>query len=103
MAVGIIIHLVIQKWESLTHGHIGVVGIPGPGPIGPIIFDSAIARPYLPLLFFSLAGFCFAHTWRRPLVWSAHRAAARGWGCAKASRSRRRSVSTSWRPSDWHS
>ena len=24
MAVGIIIHLVIQKWESLTHGHIGV-------------------------------------------------------------------------------
>ena len=44
MAVGIIIHLVIQKWESLTHGHIGVVGIPGPGPIGPISFDSTIAR-----------------------------------------------------------
>ena len=40
MAVGIIIHLVIQKWESLTHGHIGVIGIPGPGPIGPISFES---------------------------------------------------------------
>lgn len=51
MAVGIIIHLVIQNWESLTHGHIGVIGIPGPGPIGPISFDSAIARSYLALFF----------------------------------------------------
>ena len=51
MAVGIIIHLVIQKWESLTHGHIGVIGIPGPGPIGPISFDSTIARSYLALFF----------------------------------------------------
>jgi branched-chain amino acid transport system permease protein len=51
MAVGIIIHLVIQKWESLTHGHIGVIGIPGPGPIGPISFDSTISRSYLALFF----------------------------------------------------
>ena len=40
LAVGLIIHLVIQKWESLTHGHVGVIGIPGPGPLGPIGFDS---------------------------------------------------------------
>jgi branched-chain amino acid transport system permease protein len=49
LAVGIIIHLVIQKWESLTHGHIGVIGIPGPGPLGPIAFESSAARSYLVL------------------------------------------------------
>ena len=49
LAVGLIIHLVIQKWESLTHGHVGVIGIPGPGAIGPISFDSGIARSYLAL------------------------------------------------------
>ncbi|OFW41195.1 MAG: ABC transporter permease [Acidobacteria bacterium RIFCSPLOWO2_12_FULL_67_14b] len=49
LAVGLIIHLVIQKWESLTHGHIGVIGIPGPGAIGPLTFDSGIARSYLAL------------------------------------------------------
>jgi branched-chain amino acid transport system permease protein len=42
LAVGIIIHLVIQKWESLTHGHIGVVGIPGPS-------ENSTARCYLVL------------------------------------------------------
>jgi branched-chain amino acid transport system permease protein len=49
LAVGIIIHLVIQKWESLTHGHIGVVGIPGPGTIGPVSLDGSLARCYLVL------------------------------------------------------
>lgn len=49
MAVGLIIHLVIQKWESLTHGHVGVIGIPGPGAIGPIHFESSVARSYLAL------------------------------------------------------
>ena len=49
LAVGIIIHLVIQKWESLTHGHVGVIGIPGPGAIGPIRFDTTLARSYLVL------------------------------------------------------
>ncbi len=55
LAVGIIIHLVIQKWESLTHGHIGVIGIPGPGPIGPVEFQSGVARYYLVLAFLLLA------------------------------------------------
>ncbi len=49
MAVGLIINLIIQKWESLTHGHVGVIGIPGPGAIGPIHFESGIARSYLAL------------------------------------------------------
>jgi branched-chain amino acid transport system permease protein len=51
LAVGLIIHLVIQKWESLTHGHIGVIGIPGPDAIGPLRFDSSLARCYLVLVF----------------------------------------------------
>jgi branched-chain amino acid transport system permease protein len=54
LAVGIIIHLVIQKWESLTHGHIGVIGIPGPSPLGPVAFDSSVARSYLALFFLAL-------------------------------------------------
>lgn len=54
LAVGLIIHLVIQKWESLTHGHVGVIGIPGPGPIGPLRFDSGLARNYLVLVFLAL-------------------------------------------------
>lgn len=49
LAVGIIIHLVIQKWESVTHGHIGVIGIPGPPAIGPLSFESSMARSYLVL------------------------------------------------------
>jgi branched-chain amino acid transport system permease protein len=55
LAVGLIIHLVIQKWESLTHGHIGVIGIPGPDAIGPLRFDSAVARAYLVLAFLAIA------------------------------------------------
>lgn len=54
LAVGLIIHLVIQKWESLTHGHVGVIGIPGPGPLGPIGFESTAARAYLALFFLAL-------------------------------------------------
>jgi len=49
LAVGIIIHLVIQKWESLTHGHVGVIGIPGPGALGPVSFEGSAARSYLVL------------------------------------------------------
>jgi branched-chain amino acid transport system permease protein len=49
LAVGIIIHLVIQKWEAVTHGHLGVIGIPGPGSIGPLSFETSVARSYLVL------------------------------------------------------
>lgn len=75
MAVGIIIHLVIQKWESLTHGHIGVIGIPGPGAIGPISFDSAIARSYLALFFLVATLFAITRLVRSPVgrTWMAVR------------------------------
>jgi branched-chain amino acid transport system permease protein len=58
LAVGIIIHLVIQKWESVTYGHVGVIGIPGPGPVGPLNFESSVARNYLVLAALVLAVGC---------------------------------------------
>ena len=67
LAVGIIIHLVIQKWESLTHGHVGVIGIPGPGPIGPVSFDSGLARSYLALFFLAVTVVAVSRMVRSPL------------------------------------
>jgi branched-chain amino acid transport system permease protein len=67
LAVGIIIHLVIQKWESLTHGHVGVIGIPGPGPLGPVSFDSAMARSYLALFFLAVTVLVVARLVRSPI------------------------------------
>lgn len=51
MAVGYIIYLVIDKWDALTGGVRGLIGIPSPSPIGPITFDSLTSQYYL-LLFF---------------------------------------------------
>lgn len=51
MAVGYIIYLVIDKWDGLTGGVRGLIGIPSPSPIGPITFDSLTSQYYL-LLFF---------------------------------------------------
>jgi branched-chain amino acid transport system permease protein len=67
LAVGIIIHLVIQKWESLTHGHVGVIGIPGPGPIGPVSFNSGLARSYLALFFLAVTVVAVSRMVRSPL------------------------------------
>ena len=67
LAVGLIIHLVIQKWESLTHGHVGVIGIPGPGPLGPIGFDSTAARSYLALFFLALTVAAVSRLVRSPI------------------------------------
>ncbi len=67
LAVGQIIHLVIQKWESLTHGHVGVIGIPGPGPLGPIGFDSSTARSYLALFFLALTVAAVSRLVRSPV------------------------------------
>jgi branched-chain amino acid transport system permease protein len=53
LCVGYIMFLVIEKWESLTHGTVGIIGIPAPAAIGPIAFDSP--RPLYYLVFFFLA------------------------------------------------
>jgi branched-chain amino acid transport system permease protein len=47
LCVGYIMFLVIEKWESLTHGTVGIIGIPAPPPIGPIAFDTPRAMYYL--------------------------------------------------------
>lgn len=49
LCVGFIMWQVLEKWEAVTHGVHGVIGIPGPTPIGPISFDSGLSQYYLVL------------------------------------------------------
>jgi branched-chain amino acid transport system permease protein len=51
LCVGYIMYLLIEKWESLTHGTVGIVGIPSPPSIGPIDFSEPRAQYYLVLFF----------------------------------------------------
>lgn len=51
LCVGYIIYLVIDKWDSLTGGVRGLIGIPAPGNIGPIEFNTPISNYYLVLFF----------------------------------------------------
>jgi len=54
LCVGYIMFLVIEKWESLTHGTVGIIGIPAPTGIGPISFESPRALYYLVFFFLAL-------------------------------------------------
>lgn len=60
LCVGYILFLVIEKWESLTHGTVGIIGIPAPGAIGPLTFDSPRALYYL-VFFFLVFGLWVMH------------------------------------------
>jgi branched-chain amino acid transport system permease protein len=51
LCVGFIIYLVIEKADSLTHGTVGLMGIPAPTGLGPIRFDSTWSQYYLVLAF----------------------------------------------------
>lgn len=51
LCVGIILFLVIEKWDGLTHGVVGIIGIPAPTGFGPIRFDQTISQYYLVLAF----------------------------------------------------
>lgn len=51
LAVGVMIVIVIDRWEGLTGGTDGLIGIPSPSPLGPITFESLTAKYYLILLF----------------------------------------------------
>lgn len=55
LCVGYIMFLIIEKWESLTHGTVGIMGIPAPEPIGSVTFDSPLSLYYLTLAFLVLA------------------------------------------------
>ncbi|CAH0344064.1 branched-chain amino acid ABC transporter permease [Bacillus sp. CECT 9360] len=49
LCVGYIIYLVIDKWESLTEGVRGLIGIPAPADIGPISFQTPLSQYYFVL------------------------------------------------------
>jgi len=54
LCVSYIMYLLIEKWDSLTHGAVGIMGIPEPVGIGPLRFDTPLARYYLMLAFLAL-------------------------------------------------
>lgn len=51
LCVGFIIYLLIEKSDWLTHGTVGVIGIPAPPGFGPIRFDQPVGIYYLVLAF----------------------------------------------------
>jgi branched-chain amino acid transport system permease protein len=51
LAVGVMIVIVIDRWESVTGGTDGLIGIPRPTPVGPLRFESLTAQYYLVLAF----------------------------------------------------
>lgn len=57
LCVGYIIYLLLYKWEELTEGVRGLIGIPVPAPIGPITFDTPRNQYYLLLFFLVLVIF----------------------------------------------
>jgi branched-chain amino acid transport system permease protein len=57
LCVGYIIYLVIDKWDSLTGGVRGLIGIPAPSNIGPISFQTPVTQYYFVLFFLLLAIF----------------------------------------------
>lgn len=54
LAVGVIITIVIDHWESVTGGTDGLIGIPPPTAFGPLNFESLTALYYLVLFFLLL-------------------------------------------------
>jgi branched-chain amino acid transport system permease protein len=54
LAVGFVIFLVIDRWEGLTGGPRGLIGVPYPEGIGPVQFRGPEARYYLVLAFLIL-------------------------------------------------
>lgn len=51
LAVGVMIVIVVERWESLTGGTDGLIGIPPPTSIGPLSFTSLTSQYYLVLAF----------------------------------------------------
>lgn len=54
LCVGYIIYLIIDKWDSLTEGVRGLIGIPAPANIGPLSFETLQSHYYLVLFFLLL-------------------------------------------------
>ena len=60
LCVGYIMFLVIEKWEALTHGTVGIMGIPAPENIGPLDFSEPRTQYYM-VLFFLTASLWIMH------------------------------------------
>jgi branched-chain amino acid transport system permease protein len=54
LAVGVMVTLIIDRWESVTGGTDGMIGVPPSNAIGPISFDSLTGQYYLSLAFLIL-------------------------------------------------
>ncbi|RYF64057.1 MAG: branched-chain amino acid ABC transporter permease, partial [Comamonadaceae bacterium] len=57
LCVGYIMFLLIEKWEGLTHGTVGIIGIPAPSAIGPLTFDSPRSLYYMVFFFLVVGAF----------------------------------------------
>ncbi len=55
LCVGYIIYLMIDKWEALTHGSLGIINIAPPEGFGLIDFTQTVPFYYLVLAFLALA------------------------------------------------
>jgi len=51
LAVGMMIVIIIDRWEEVTGGTDGLIGIPAPPAIGPLRFDTLTGQYYLILAF----------------------------------------------------
>lgn len=49
LCVGTIVYLLIEKWETLTHGSGGILAIPAPPAVGPVSFETPLGQYYLSL------------------------------------------------------
>ncbi|WP_051556614.1 branched-chain amino acid ABC transporter permease [Alkalihalobacterium bogoriense] len=57
LSVGFLIYLIIYKWDDLTGGVRGLIGIPNPTPLGPLTFETITSQYYLMLAFLLLVIF----------------------------------------------
>ncbi|MED5388391.1 MAG: branched-chain amino acid ABC transporter permease, partial [Pseudomonadota bacterium] len=55
LCVGFIIYLLIDKWEALTHGALGIINIPAPSGFGLVDFTETTPFYYLALVFMVLS------------------------------------------------
>jgi branched-chain amino acid transport system permease protein len=67
LAVGLIITTIIDRWESVTGGTDGLIGIPAPSPIGPIALHTLTGQYYL-VLAFLIGAIYVSHSIRRSLL-----------------------------------
>lgn len=67
LCVGFIIYLLLDKWEELTHGVMGIRGIPAPGGFGLVDFKETIPLYYL-VLAFTVIGIWFVSKLQKSLL-----------------------------------